>query len=147
MIFWSFNARHKQLDDELVKSHLPIFSCPFKKIERKRYMKEYIFRIKNKRWTIKVAKSGSEYLIKDNMVCIAQLYKQLRTIYIDEGLLNDEVELRETIIHELVHAFIMTYAIDHKEFRDEEFICEFIAVYGDDILKTANELMAYFYEE
>lgn len=55
--------------------------------------------------------------------------------------------MRETIIHELVHAFIMTYAIDHKEFRDEEFICEFIAVYGDDILKTANELMDYFYEE
>ena len=98
-------------------------------------------------WQTIAPASLMEYLIKDNMVCIAQLYKQLRTIYIDEGLLNDEVELRETIIHELVHAFIMTYAIDHKEFRDEEFICEFIAVYGDDILKTANELMDYFYEE
>lgn len=54
--------------------------------------------------------------------------------------------MRETLVHELVHAFIMTYAISNKQFRDEEFICEFIAVYGEEIQKLANELMKVLYE-
>ena len=74
------------------------------------------------------------------------LYKQLRIIYFDDGLLDDYEEMRETLVHELVHAFIMTYAISNKQFRDEEFICEFIAVYGEEIQKLANELMKVLYE-
>ena len=64
----------------------------------------------------------------------------------DDGLLDDYEEMRETLVHELVHAFIMTYAISNKQFRDEEFICEFIAVYGEEIQKLANELMKVLYE-
>lgn len=106
----------------------------------------YTFRIKNKRWTIKSAHQGDEHLIMNGEPCIAQLYKQLRIIYFDDGLLDDYEEMRETLVHELVHAFIMTYAISNKQFRDEEFICEFIAVYGEEIQKLANELMKVLYE-
>ena len=88
----------------------------------------YTFRIKNKRWTIKSAHQGDEHLVMNGEPCIAQLYKQLRIIYFDDGLLDDYEEMRETLVHELVHAFIMTYAISNKQFRDEEFSCEYIAV-------------------
>ena len=100
----------------------------------------YTFRIKNKRWTIKSAHQGDEHLIMNGEPCIAQLYKQLRIIYFDDGLLDDYEEMRETLVHELVHAFIMTYAISNKQFR------EFIAVYGEEIQKLANELMEVLYE-
>jgi hypothetical protein len=108
---------------------------------------EKVFRIKNKRWTIRFADAGDEHLLMGGEPCIAQLYKQLRIIYFDSELLNDYAEFRETMIHELVHAFIMTHAISHKQFKDEEFICEFIAVYGDDILKLADELLEDLYPE
>ncbi len=102
---------------------------------------ENVFCIKNKKWKIEFKPTGDEYLIMHKAPCIAQLFKQTRTIYFDENLLKDYEELRETLTHELVHAFIMTYAISHKQFRDEEFICEFIAVYGQDIISLANDLI------
>ena len=101
----------------------------------------YTFKIKNKKWTLKSAKRGEDVLTMLGEPCIAQLFKQTRVIYFNEALLKDFVELRETIVHELVHAFILTYAISHKQFRDEEFICEFIAVYGKDIQDLADELI------
>ena len=108
---------------------------------------EYKFKIKNKKWTIKSAQNGDEHLIMGGLPCIAQLFKQLRIIYFDEGLLDDYEEMRETIVHELTHAFIMTYAISPKEFRDEEFICEFNAVYGLDIQRLADKIMNELYKE
>lgn len=110
-------------------------------------MNEYSFQIKRKKWTIKSAPTGDEHLLMNGEACIAQLYKQLRVIYFDENLLEDYAEMRETITHELVHAFIMTHAISLKQFRDEEFICEFIAVYMDDIYKLVNEIMDALYNE
>lgn len=110
-------------------------------------MTKYNFQIKRKKWTIESAPTGDEHLLMNGEACIAQLYKQLRIIYFDENLLDDYEEMRETITHELVHAFIMTYAISQKQFRDEEFICEFIAVYMDDIAKLVNEIMDALYAE
>ena len=111
------------------------------------FLIEYNFHIKRKKWTIKSAPTGDEHLLMNGEACIAQLYKQLRIIYIDENLLEDYEEMRETIIHELVHAFIMTYAISPKQFRDEEFICEFTAVYMDDIYHLVEDIMNKLYEE
>ena len=111
------------------------------------FLVEYNFHIKRKKWTIKSAPTGDEHLLMNGEACIAQLYKQLRIIYIDENLLEDYEEMRETIIHELVHAFIMTYAISPKQFRDEEFICEFTAVYMDDIYHLVEDIMNKLYEE
>ena len=108
---------------------------------------EYNFHIKKKRWTIKSASTGDEHLIMNGETCIAQLFKQMSFIYIDENLLNDYEEMKETITHELVHAFIMTYAISIKQFRDEEFICEFIAVYMDDIYKLVQDIMTTLLEQ
>lgn len=102
---------------------------------------EYKFKIKNKKWTIRTAKEGDNTLLMNGEKCIAQLFKQTRTIYFDESLLKDYTEFRETIVHELTHAFIMTYAISLKQFRDEEFICEFNAVYGLEIQNTTEDIM------
>lgn len=112
-----------------------------------RILVEYCFKIKNKKWTIKQAPTGDEHLIMNGEPCIAQLYKQVRIIYFDENLLNDYAELRETVVHELTHAFIMTYAISPRQFRDEEFICEFNAVYGKDIQDLTEEILEYIYDK
>lgn len=99
------------------------------------------FNIKRKKWSLRLANAGDEALIMFGEPCIAQLFKKTRVIYIDSSLLEDEDELRETLTHELVHAYIMTYAISHRQFRDEEFICEFIAVYGASIIELTENLI------
>lgn len=103
---------------------------------------DILFNIKRKKWTLKLAQAGDVNLIMFGELCIAQLFKKTRTIYMDECLLQDDEELRETLTHELVHAYIMTYAISARQFRDEEFICEFMAVYGADIIELTKHLIA-----
>ena len=68
----------------------------------------YTFRIKNKRWTIKSAHQGDEHLIMNGEPCIAQLYKQLRIIYFDDGLLDDYEEMRETLVDRRQSPFCQT---------------------------------------
>lgn len=103
-------------------------------------MKQYLFNIKKKAWQVKTAETNSEELIMDGEPCMAKLYKQSRQIFIDESLLDDWDELRETIVHELTHAFLYTYAISPRQFRDEEFICEFNAVYGQEIQELGDTI-------
>lgn len=99
------------------------------------------FNIKRKKWALRFAESGDEHLMMHGEPCIAQLFKKTRVIYLDSSLLEDEDELYETLTHELVHAYIMTYAISHRQFRDEEFICEFMAVYGESIVGLSKKLV------
>ena len=70
------------------------FSYVLLKKEERTECMTYTFRIKNKRWTIKSAHQGDEHLIMNGEPCIAQLYKQLRIIYFDDGLLDDYEEMR-----------------------------------------------------
>lgn len=102
-------------------------------------MKE-TFKIKNRYWTIETASDQSEKLLLDGSPCLAQVFLRTRSIYVNDLLLDDPTELYFTIAHELTHATLHAYVIDKKQFRDEEYICEFTAIYGAEIVELAKKL-------
>jgi hypothetical protein len=98
------------------------------------------FQLKSRRWTIEIAPDRSENLILDGEPCLALIHLRTRKIYVNELLLSDKEELYYTIAHEITHAMIHAHVIDKKTFRDEEFICEFVAIYGAEIVSIAKDL-------
>lgn len=63
-----------------------------------------------------------------------------QTIYIAKGL-NKEMTKR-VIIHEITHAIMEAYGFHaHADSFDKEDICEFIVVYGEEIIRLHKELM------
>lgn len=61
--------------------------------------------------------------------------KVTQTIYIDKTL--SPHQLKETLCHELVHAFMFSYAVD-LSYNEEEMVAELMAKYGEDIIKKTN---------
>ena len=48
---------------------------------------------------------------------------------------------KETLIHELTHAFLKTYDIQYdNDTYDEEQVCNFLSKYAADILEIANKI-------
>lgn len=102
------------------------------------------FTVKNKKWTMYIVPDSSEKLIMDGQKCCGQIFFRERAIYLNEELMEDDCSFLETITHELTHAFIFSYALDEETFQKEEFICEFMAVYGKDIIAISNSLFKFF---
>jgi hypothetical protein len=57
--------------------------------------------------------------------------KVTQTICIDETL--SPQKLKEVLCHEIVHAFMFSYAID-VTYDEEELVAEFVSKYGKNIL-------------
>lgn len=60
------------------------------------------------------------------------------TIYIKKGLSYQLY--RDVLIHELTHAFVCSYNYYLTE-AEEEFLCEFVSHYSNDILSNADYIM------
>lgn len=92
--------------------------------------REMSFSINNHKWTIK-QKSKVEMLeiyqlIEPNATdCLGLTLRQFNTIYINDGLCEDE-KIR-TLKHELTHCFIWEMGFYYADFNNEEMICEFVA--------------------
>lgn len=100
--------------------------------------------IKNFEWEIiEVGDEDKAFFNEDDNL---QLYgqtiyeKQLIKIYKDLPYIRK----RETLIHELTHAFYDTYLSSQhiKDKFDEEDICCFMGTYAEDIIRIAND---YFF--
>lgn len=97
-------------------------------------------KIKDYEYTIiEVDNTDSDFL-KDGVLKyygLTEYEKQLIRIYKD----LTPIRKRQTLIHELTHAFLDIYlASDHVKDRfNEEDICCFMATYSEDILKIVNE--------
>ena len=61
--------------------------------------------------------------------------KITQTICVDKTL--SPHLLKEVLCHELVHAFMFSYAID-LSYNEEEMVAELMAEYGEDIIKKTN---------
>ena len=61
--------------------------------------------------------------------------KVTQTIYIDKTLSSHL--LKEVICHELVHAFMFSYAID-LSYDEEEIVAELMSQYGEQILEITD---------
>ena len=86
-----------------------------------------------------------EYIDADNVQvnnedgCFLGLTDYLeQKIIIRTGL--TEQMTRQTVVHELVHCFLMSHAV-HTSCYDEEQICNFLGAYIDDIMELTNKFM------
>lgn len=60
-----------------------------------------------------------------------------RTVYLSNMLYG--AFLRKVYIHEVCHAAIFSYGIN-LDLEQEEFLCDFIATYGDEVFSIVDDL-------
>ena len=90
-------------------------------------------------WTIReVAGLDSALLVKD-MRCRGTTHYYSREIFIDKDM--SFYDKKQTLIHELTHATLYDTQIESKESYSEEDICEFMGIYGESILKIAENYL------
>lgn len=96
------------------------------------------FKIKNQTWEIiKVPTTEMPYIGEEKLYFGLTKYLE-QEIYINSGLSVQQE--RQTLIHELTHAFMEVYGFGAiKEDIPIEIMCDFIGCYGDDIIKVAND--------
>lgn len=63
------------------------------------------------------------------------------TIYIDKTM--NKNTLRQTMLHELTHAYLGS-VLHNEEKYDQEFICNFVGKYADQIVSSANYVIEMY---
>lgn len=95
-------------------------------------------------WEILCAHSEDKKLYTDNTDCYGVTYFQEQQIYLDIDI--SKGLFRQTVIHELVHAFLFSfgYHLDCDEI--EEAVCDFVGSHLDNIYKIANKVVEKCYK-
>lgn len=109
-------------------------SAPFKQGGGNMY-----FTINGIEWNIRFVHPMSKELLrsdKSRTVGVTDFPK--RTVFLSDMLCG--AFLRKVIAHELVHCFMMSYSI-HIPIEEEEFIADWVATYGTDLIYLLDDLM------
>jgi hypothetical protein len=102
------------------------------------------FKINGLNWTVQSVQSENEKLKLKNNACLGVTYCQDLQIFLD-GTLAKEL-YRQTVIHELVHAFAFSFGVHLvANEKTEESVCDFIGAHLDEIYSTANKIMDSYY--
>jgi len=99
------------------------------------------FKVLNKNWKVK-RYSDKVYFSRFGSDSHGQSDQEAREISIRESSLN-----KETILHELVHAYEMELGLVELELDEDqmvEFFCELFARHGEDIVKLSSEIFLFF---
>lgn len=99
------------------------------------------FKILGKKWEILEVDEEEDF-------AMATRFPQ-RVIEINRPHVYTKYELRHFILHELTHAFTAECGMwqnvmgngKHYDSFDREWIAEFVAIHGEDIIKTCNEII------
>lgn len=91
------------------------------------------------RWIISIVDSHDSNLVCEGNVCRGCTWFAKCTIYLSNEL--DERTLRRVLTHELTHAFLFATQIEKLETFNEEQVCELVAIWGPEIIKTTNMLV------
>lgn len=96
-------------------------------------IKDYEFNI------IEVDKTDKDFVRNDDLMLYGQTVYENQTIKVYKNL--PYIRKRQTLIHELTHAFMDVYLASYhlKDKFDEEDICCFMGTYSEDILKIVND--------
>lgn len=96
-------------------------------------IKDYEFDI------VEVDDTDIDFIRDDNLALYGQTIYEKQLIKIYKNL--SARRKRETLIHELTHAFYDVYLASYhiKDTFNEEDICCFMATYSEDILKIVND--------
>lgn len=93
-------------------------------------------------YNITLAEPGDERLKCDGTDRCGTTYYASGNIYIDSSL--PVVTMRQVVMHELTHAYIMAYGFIHRARFIAEELCDFMAAYADAISFDANAVMRHY---
>lgn len=91
------------------------------------------------RWTISIVDSHDSNLVCEGDVSRGCTWPGKHAIYLSNEL--DERTFRRVLTHELTHAFLFATQIEEFETFNEEQVCELVAIWGPEIIKTTNMLL------
>ena len=98
-------------------------------------------KIGNQNWTIEEVDGADSRLVVNDTCCLGVTYYKEQKIYLCHGM--EEDGKRQTLGHELAHAFIYATQVGNKENYTHEELCDFVGIYQDDIHKIVDD---YFKE-
>ena len=96
-------------------------------------------------WQVELADAHSPELMVDNECCRGTTWCGHQRIYISNEL-TPECALR-VIIHEVTHAYMWSTQIYLPKTFDEEYICNFMAVWSSRILNMSKKIFEVLYNE
>lgn len=97
-----------------------------------------LIKINDLKWQVQFADRDNERLILDDDKCLGVTYFDELQIFLSNDM-PDEL-CKQTIIHELTHAFIFSYGI-HLHSDDEEGVCDFVGTYLSKIYDLTNKII------
>lgn len=96
-------------------------------------------------WEVLSVQRNNEKLKLNNNECLGITRYQDLQIFIDCSLSKEL--FRQTVIHELVHAFSFSFGVHIMANEDtEEPVCDFVASHLDKLYTITNKIMANCYE-
>jgi uncharacterized protein YjaZ len=112
--------------------------CLYWTIERE--VNKVKFKVNGLNWTVQSVQRENEKLkVKDN-ACFGVTYYQDLQIFLDETMAKELY--RQTVIHELIHAFAFSFGVHLvANEKTEESVCDFMGAHLDEIYSAANKIM------
>lgn len=96
-------------------------------------------------WQVEFADANSPELMVDNEPCRGTTWWGHQRIYISKEL-SPECALR-VIRHEVTHAYIWSTQISLPKTFDEEYICDFVAMWSPQILSVSTQIFNALYDK
>ena len=97
-----------------------------------------MFQINGISWNVVfVPASSSELMRSDGSRTVGMTDWNQKTVFVSRSLYGPF--LRKVLIHEICHTAVFSYGIE-LNIEQEEFLCDFIASYGDEIFGVVDEL-------
>lgn len=104
-------------------------------------------KINDLKWQVDFLNGDDERLISDGVKCLGITVFSDFQIYIKSNMTREA--LKQTVLHELAHAFLFSYGIHLPidEDETEEAVCDFVGVYSPKINKMANKILKFYNRE
>lgn len=107
-----------------------------------------IVKINGLEWTVFFVSREHDMLEMDDVQCMGVTYFSDLQIYLDKSI--SEELMRQTVIHELTHAFLFSYGVHIECDNDkdtEEAVCDFCGANFDKIQKAAKQIIKAWHRE
>lgn len=123
-----------------------LFSWLFFYCAIRKAMNEVKFKVNGLTWEVQSVQRDNEKLKLNGNECLGITYYRDLQIFLDCSLPKEL--FRQTVIHELVHAFSFSFGVHLvANTKTEESVCDFIRSHLDEIYAITNKIMAACYEK
>ena len=104
-----------------------------------------MFRVGNEIWSMGLVNGSDDVLRRSDMsFTLGVTDCNTHCVYIRDDLSFEKFQ--EVLTHEITHVYAFVYDVDIP-IEVEEIVCQFVALYGRDVITTADMLLNILYEK